>query len=691
MKRKKNRFFSFVRFFGLCVGGLLVASVVTLTQIDFEKLRGNVVAVLRDSTGLPIEVEGPVSWKLSLRPEIELNQVRVANKTWAKSKYGFEAEKIDVRLNLISLFRDRPTIQNVIVHNAKVNLEKNLDGKLSISPVEKSQTSTEQSAVQTPEVYPFRDAGLGGLEIKKLNANIFGQKYSVAGFNIRLMHKHDVREYTGWIKLDKDVRPFIVSLSPYNSERRVYPLRIAISTGGDALIANIALEGTSKMPIDFIVKGDIPQPDLVSKFFNLGVSGIPRVKLNIAGGIDHGRVTLRKSSVMFGKTEFTVSGSYDWGKNVPVMTWDLQSGYVALADLFPGVYGKKWVRPNRDLNVFKDVPLYGDWFRGKNITVRVDFDNFVVVRDFNIKNLDLKLDLKNDAARMDLNANVASGDVRLAANIDIDETGRLWTDVAAQMERIYVGEILSQVYANDFLSELPVNVELYVRANGENLTEIMQTITGPVRVYSVGAGYAHSALVSYMYGADFLTNLRHSVQDLFSSEKKYNQMKVSCVAVNAVLRDGVLETQNGVAVETNAINVRLAGALDLGDEEIKMSLTTVPVRGLKLSLTGNVVNSMELTGSLAEPGVKISGAAVAGKVASATGLGLLLAPFTGGIGLVADTGLGLVAGDLLENWLADDKPCETALERGAVLYPDDPDWLGVPMAELIGSVLDNQR
>ena len=181
------------------------------------------------------------------------------------------------------------------------------------------------------------------------------------------------------------------------------------------------------------------------------------------------------------------------------------------------------------------------------------------------------------------------------------------------------------------------------------------------------------------------------MQDLFSSEKKYNQMKVSCVAVNAVLRDGVLETQNGVAVETNAINVRLAGALDLGDEEIKMSLTTVPVRGLKLSLTGNVVNSMELTGSLAEPGVKISGAAVAGKVASATGLGLLLAPFTGGIGLVAGTGLGLVAGDLLENWLADDKPCETALERGAVLYPDDPDWLGVPMAELIGSVLDNQR
>jgi hypothetical protein len=107
-----------------------------------------------------------------------------------------------------------------------------------------------------------------------------------------------------------------------------------------------------------------------------------------------------------------------------------------------------------------------------------------------------------------------------------------------------------------------------------------------------------------------------------------------------------------------------------------------------LSLTSNVVNSIELSGNLAEPDIKISGAAVAGKVASATGLGLLLAPFTGGIGLVAGTGIGLVAGDLLENWLADNKPCETAMERGAPLYRDDPEWMRLSMQELLDTVLE---
>ena len=163
------------------------------------------------------------------------------------------------------------------------------------------------------------------------------------------------------------------------------------------------------------------------------------------------------------------------------------------------------------------------------------------------------------------------------------------------------------------------------------------------------------------------------------------------MALNTKLRAGVAETQNGAAIETNAINVRVAGNLDLGGESMKLSLTTVPVRGLKLSLTGNVVNSMEVTGNLAEPDVRISGAALAGKVASATGIGLLLAPFTGGLSVVAGAGVGLLAGDLLENWLADGTPCETALARGAPAMRDDPEWMNFSMEELLESVMNKNQ
>ena len=54
---------------------------------------------------------------------------------------------------------------------------------------------------------------------------------------------------------------------------------------------------------------------------------------------------------------------------------------------------------------------------------------------------------------------------------------------------------------------------------------------------------------------------------------------------------------------------------------------------------------------------------------------------------MAGAGVGLLAGNLLENWLADTHPCETAMERGAPLYRDDPEWMSQSMADLVNSVL----
>ena len=116
VKKKRSIFFAIMRVMVLFIMGLVVAVVIALSQINLETLRGNVLAVLRDATGLPVEIDGAVSWKLSLRPQIELNQVRIPNADWASHDDAFSAKKIDVTLDLISLFQDRPTIQDIKVY-----------------------------------------------------------------------------------------------------------------------------------------------------------------------------------------------------------------------------------------------------------------------------------------------------------------------------------------------------------------------------------------------------------------------------------------------------------------------------------------------------------------------------------------------------------------------------------------------
>ena len=311
--RRKRKFLMIARIVVLFFGGLLVAFFIALSQVNLETLRGNVLSILRNATGMPVEIAGDVSWKFSLRPRIELNQVRVPSADWAEHQYAFSAEKIDVTLDLVSLFRPMPTIQNVKIYGADVCLEKNAAGEFSVmmSP-KKDDEGTPADA--GPKKFPFEDPGLGGIEVHNLTAHVFGKKYSLADFSLRYVPRSDTREYTGWIKNGDDVFPFILSYYEYNAERRIYPMRVAFSTGGDALIADIALEGTSLAPIDFVIKGDIPDVSAVGRLLQLDLTQIPTMRVNIAGGLDRTKLTLRKSSFTVRGNEVRLSGSVDWGR-----------------------------------------------------------------------------------------------------------------------------------------------------------------------------------------------------------------------------------------------------------------------------------------------------------------------------------------------------------------------------------------
>lgn len=672
--------------------GLVVAFIIALSRVNLESLRGNILSVLRDSTNMPIEIDGKMSWVFSLRPEIELNDVRIPNADWAKHKNMFFAKKITVRMDLFSVFSSHPVIRHVKIYDADIFIEKNSEGQNSVV-FNKSQTSenTPDTSKEEIDKYPISQFPFAGLDIDNLHIDIFGDKYELASFGIANYMRRNNREYSGWVKPYNKNLPFVIQFSEYNPDRKIYPVRIALATGGEALIADVALEGTSKMPIDFIVRGEIPNIKQSGKWFNIDMLQLPKIKVNIAGGVDRKKVSFRKSSVQLAGSTINFSGVYDWSKETPTIDAKVSSDNVNIYKSFPEWYGvgTVWVHPKRDLNVFHDMPLGGKFLYDLNANVEIDLKHFVVYRSLDLSNLNAKLKIKDHKLDADVMLDIASGNIHVVMVADITPDGVYNARAAGAGEHIYVGEILNQINVENIISGLPVNLDLYVQAHGTNMSEIMKTMTGPVIVYSVDKGYAHADLVEYMYGGDFLTNLRHNVEDMFTGKKR-DMIKIDKAIANVKLRNGLIETQNGVAVETHVINLRLAGNLDLGKEKIDMSLASVPVRGLKLSLSGNLVNALQITGNLAEPDFKINGAAVAEKVGSAVGIGLLLSPLTGGLSIAGGVIAGLLAGDLLESWLADDKPYKTARDKGAPVKRDDPEWMKQPVKVLVQNFFETK-
>ena len=687
-RRRRLKFW--MRFVGLFVLGMVVAVSIALSKVNLETLRGNVLSILRNASGYPVEIDGVVSWKFSLRPRIELNQVRIPNAEWAKEKYGFSAERMDVTLDLISLLRNRPTIRSVKLYDTAIRIEENDKGELSLQPIasdddfddDKKEEKTSEKIAR----FPLRNSPFGKVELENLLFDNGVHKFFMRGIQLRYVHLKNSREYHGWIKPRDDVYPFIVVLDEYNNERQVYPVKIAVSTGGNALISNVALEPKKLIPIDFVIKGDIVDLSAVRDVFGIDLTGMPRVSVNISGGlVDNDTLVIRKSSVSLRGTELNISGTYDWAGAKPSVQANNSSKYVSLVKIAPEMYSG-WVRPNRELNVFHDINLHGADIRNFDLDIDFDLKHLIVYRDMDLRDIKAKIKYKNEIGRVDVSTGIAGGVMVVGADFDIDKTGNIAVKAGVKANDFTLGNLMSEIRIRDFIVGLPLDIYGYFELNGKNMSEWMQTITGPVVAYSVGEGYAYPRLVENIYGTDVLTSLRHNIQDMFRSNKKYDKMTITGVVANLKLRDGDIETKNGVAIETNSINARLAGDLNLGQETINLALTTVPSRGLKLSITGNVVNTVEIVGNLAEPDIKINGAALTGKVVSATGLGLLLVPLTGGVSFVA----GVLAGGLLENWLADSTPCDTALNKGAPEQDGDPAWMNTPLPELVEPMLKNK-
>jgi hypothetical protein len=466
---------------------------------------------------------------------------------------------------------------------------------------------------------------------------------------------------------------------------------MAFADRGNPIVADVALEATSKIPIDFVLKGTLKNPREFASHFGIEIPDLPAATLNLAGGLGRKKMTVRKLSLDLGGNDFSASGAYDWSGKIPKITLNLKSTNINMPELFPDIYkpGPKWIRPKRPLNVFKDVPLYSHRLREYDADISIDVTNLHIYRNMSARNIYAKGALANGALDLRAGLNYAGGDA-LARVRATDVNGGISIAAAGAGRSVHIGRVFESIGEKNFVSELPMDFEFYAEGGGETLSELVANTWGHANAYSTGLGYAHSELVAYLYGQDFLTFIQNSIDDAFRAKKKHNTVDINCVAANLKIRAGRIETDRGIAVGTAIVNIRAKGWADFGKERLKVAFVTTPVRGLKLSISGNVVNSLEITGNLAEPDVRVSGTKLVSKVVTATGIGLFLAPFTGGLSLVAGAGVGLLGVDLLESWVADSMPCHTAREQGAPSESGDPEFMRRPVKELVEEMINSE-
>jgi hypothetical protein len=186
-------------------------------------------------------------------------------------------------------------------------------------------------------------------------------------------------------------------------------------------------------------------------------------------------------------------------------------------------------------------------------------------------------------------------------------------------------EALAKAYKKtNLITGGPLDINLDIHGAGASPHAIASTMSGSF-VAGMGESRIRNEALNFM-GGDILMQVLNMVNPM-GNKDPYTVAR--CGVTNFVITSGVANTQNGIALVTDKMNLTASGKVDLGQERLDMVVKPTATSGLGVGL-GKLVSAIKITGPIAGPNIGIDSAGSAKALGS---LGLAFA--TGGGSLLA--------------------------------------------------------
>lgn len=160
---------------------LLVAVVggyIFINTFDFNKYKGYVTELASKELGRKLAINGDASVGISLVPTIVLEDVELANASWASAPQMVKVEKLEVRFSLLPLLKKQIEIDNINLVKPQIYLETAKNGEQNWVFKVPAENEKERAGgccrgdVQTSageQRNQFRRRGSGGAGCQKRN------------------------------------------------------------------------------------------------------------------------------------------------------------------------------------------------------------------------------------------------------------------------------------------------------------------------------------------------------------------------------------------------------------------------------------------------------------------------------------------------------------------------------------------
>ena len=586
---------------GALLTSLLIGIVYFSTLISPAKLTQMLILEVREATGRELMIAGPVSLGFLPRIAVSAEQVSLSNAAWAKNPQMANLEKVALEISLLPLLGSRIEVSSIQLAGLTLNLETNAkgDGNWLMDDIVSPNGTTASSSTGAAQADAKKSASDGDTAdrntvlIENLNLTNGQINYQPSGAAV---NSYGISR----LSLQKSGSDTLISAD-------VKQATLAITVKGKMTSIREVMRSMGTEAID------------VNFDFEVALGGKPsQLK---------GKAALNPSK----PTQFDVSfkaGELDLSA-IPALS--SPASPTASASTKPNSAASNQTPTAARIaeRFFSDMPLPLDYLPNGNGTLNVDIAQLVLPSKVVLKKVVTLVRLSPQQIDIPKVAfQLGNGQFDGSARVGNLQTSPNWV-FKGQASGFTLEQLLASTNSKGKVSGGDMRAAFNLTSSGKSPHQIASSLNGQSQI-TIGSARLASSFLNQ--GGDVFITLFDAINPL---RKKSNETVLECAVAYLPIKSGLVSVKDSVGIETDRLNIVLAGAVNLNSEQINLAVYPKEKSGLTAGL--DLASLVRLQGSLLKPQVGINKEAAVNQ-ALALGLGFL----TGGASIVAQNAEGVM-------------------------------------------------
>ena len=629
-------------------------------NFDLNKYKIYAEEMVEKELGRKLQINGEASLGISLVPTVIVNDVALANPSWAQNPQMVTLKQAEVKFALLPLLKKQIVIDKIVLIEPEIFLEAASDGKVNweFAPLAAKASAAAASAkvpaalADNKTVQASSAVAMAGFAAKNVSIQNGKVEYYDAKANqLTNLVINDISlsvpSYTDQIALNFDVlynqeeingQAELGSLAQLMEGKEPFPFLLTTKAMGVSAELNGSVADVMSVP-RYAVEANIYNP--------AGNFNAPETALKARIDGDTKELSAKIETLNVVSNVITGTASVRWDSKVPQITADLQSPSINLQSFNQNgnfafqVPSFTLISEAQALESVPNTPIPYEFLYSADANLKLAVGQLVIAPGMSADNVKISAVLKSGRLTINpLDFDFGGGNINADLTVDANAKTVALNATSKNMllQNLHKEFVVSG--SGDFGVKSGGNLDLDINLAGSGTTyrQLAQNLKGQV-IGIVDKSVIQTGGLQFISG-NFVTQLLSALR---IDTSKSTDMDLTCAVVRADLGGGKATFPKGIALDSKQLTIISDGNINLVNDDIAFTIEPSFNKLANGNITQALASFVKVGGTIEQPKSKIDEEQVLKTV----------------VGVVATGGVAYLGSQVILN--DSGAPCYTAL------------------------------